>query len=113
VPENLAVACRTCNKRRRTKSIAAFVRSQLDAGERPRLDLLVAALERMSGSPWHRHAEYARRQLTLLGRIETVSRPSSKHSSWNAEANDGPPVVIHREPRLTDVFEAQAVLTGG
>jgi 5-methylcytosine-specific restriction endonuclease McrA len=67
--ENLAPACRACNKRRRTKSIVAYVRALLDAGERPRIDLLTAALHRLSQSRSERHAQYARRQLELLGRI--------------------------------------------
>jgi 5-methylcytosine-specific restriction endonuclease McrA len=69
VPENLAVACRRCNKQRRTKSVAAYVRAQRSAGAEPRVDLLAAALERLSASPSSAHAEYGRRQLTLLGRL--------------------------------------------
>jgi 5-methylcytosine-specific restriction endonuclease McrA len=69
VPENLAVACRRCNRRRRTKSVAAYVRAQVDTGARPRIDLLTAALERLSRSASRPHAEYARRQLALLRRL--------------------------------------------
>jgi 5-methylcytosine-specific restriction endonuclease McrA len=69
VPENLAIACRRCNKRRRTKSVAAYVRALRDAGERPRLDLLTAALKRLSRSASRAHAEYAERQLALLRRL--------------------------------------------
>jgi 5-methylcytosine-specific restriction endonuclease McrA len=69
VPENLAVACRACNKRRRTKPVVAYVRAQIDEGRQPRLDLLRDALDRLgrSGSP--AHADYARRQLALLDRL--------------------------------------------
>jgi 5-methylcytosine-specific restriction endonuclease McrA len=67
--ENLALACRRCNKRRRTRSVAAYVRAQREAGERPRLDLLQAALARLSQSASRRHAEYARRELQLLSRL--------------------------------------------
>jgi 5-methylcytosine-specific restriction endonuclease McrA len=69
VPENLAVACRSCNKRRRTKPVVAYVRAQREDGYEPRMDLLEAALERLrlSGSPGH--AEYAERQLALLDRL--------------------------------------------
>jgi 5-methylcytosine-specific restriction endonuclease McrA len=67
--ENLAPACRACNKRRRTKSIVAYAREQLDAGKQPRIDLLTAALHRLGESRSERHAQYARRQLELLGRI--------------------------------------------
>jgi 5-methylcytosine-specific restriction endonuclease McrA len=69
VPENLAVACRRCNKQRRTKSVVAYVRAQRSAGAEPRLDLLTAALERLSASPSCAHAEYGRRQLALLDRL--------------------------------------------
>jgi 5-methylcytosine-specific restriction endonuclease McrA len=69
VPENLAVACRACNKRRRTRGVAAQVRAQLDAGQRPRTDLLTQALERLTASEIRSHAEYARRQLELLERL--------------------------------------------
>jgi 5-methylcytosine-specific restriction endonuclease McrA len=68
-PENLAVACRRCNKARRTKSIAAYVRAQLTEGEHPRLDLLTHALARLSASSSARHAQYARRELDLLARL--------------------------------------------
>jgi 5-methylcytosine-specific restriction endonuclease McrA len=69
VHENLAVACRRCNKQRRTKSVAAYVRAQRNAGAAPRLDLLTAALERLSESPSPAHAAYGRRQLALLERL--------------------------------------------
>ncbi|MBV8713032.1 MAG: HNH endonuclease [Solirubrobacterales bacterium] len=67
--ENLALACRRCNRRRRTRSVSAYVRAQIHAGERPRLDLLRAALERLSRSGSRAHAQYARRELQLLGRL--------------------------------------------
>jgi len=69
VPENLAVACRTCNRRRRTKPAVAYVRSQREGGYDPRVDLLEGALERLSRSASPAHAEYARRQLALLARL--------------------------------------------
>jgi 5-methylcytosine-specific restriction endonuclease McrA len=69
VAENLAVACRWCNKRRRTKPVVAYVRSQRDDGYEPRVDLLESALERLTLSESPTHAEYARRQLALLGRL--------------------------------------------
>jgi 5-methylcytosine-specific restriction endonuclease McrA len=69
LPENLAVACRTCNRLRRSKPVSAYVRAQLAAGHRPRIDLLEAALERLSASPSAEHAEYGRRQLALVRRI--------------------------------------------
>jgi hypothetical protein len=69
VPENLAVACRSCNKRRRTSSVAAHVRALMQAGERPRLDLVQSALERLSRSASSAHAQYAEGQLALLRRL--------------------------------------------
>jgi 5-methylcytosine-specific restriction endonuclease McrA len=69
VPENLAVACLPCNKRRRTKPVVAYVRSQRADGREPRMDLLESALERLSRSESPSHAEYARRQLALLERV--------------------------------------------
>ena len=68
VPENLAVACRRCNKHRRTKSVVAYVRALQEAGLRPRVDLLMTALERLSESSSRLHAQYAERQLELLRR---------------------------------------------
>lgn len=69
LPENLAVDCRSCNKRRRTKPVVAYVRSQRAGGYEPRMDLLGSALERLSRSESPAHAEYARRQLALLDRL--------------------------------------------
>jgi 5-methylcytosine-specific restriction endonuclease McrA len=69
VPENLAVACRRCNRRRRTKSAAAYVRAQIQSGARPRIDLLTESLERLSRSSSSLHAQYAQRQLALLRRL--------------------------------------------
>jgi 5-methylcytosine-specific restriction endonuclease McrA len=68
-PENLAVACRGCNKRRRTKPVVAYVRAQLGAGRQPRLDLLTAALRRLAQSAAPEHAAYGVRQLELLHRM--------------------------------------------
>ena len=69
LPENLTPACRACNKRRRTKPVVAYVRSQRQAGLAPRVDLLEAALTRLSGCASPVHAEYAARQLALLDRL--------------------------------------------
>ncbi|MBV9604193.1 MAG: HNH endonuclease [Solirubrobacterales bacterium] len=69
VPENLAVACRACNKRRRTKPVVAYVRAQRQDGYEPRVDLLQGALARLSRSVSPAHAEYAQRQLALLDRL--------------------------------------------
>jgi 5-methylcytosine-specific restriction endonuclease McrA len=66
IPENLAVACRSCNRRRRSKGVVAYVRERARAGDGPRTDLLSDALTRLSGSDSRPHAEYGRRQLALL-----------------------------------------------
>lgn len=69
LPENLAVACRACNKRRRTKPVVAYVRALRQDGHEPRVDLLEVALDRLSRSELLAHAAYARRQLALLSRL--------------------------------------------
>jgi HNH endonuclease len=69
LPENLAVACGSCNRHRRTRSVAAYVRARRDAGAQPRIDLLTAALERLAKSGSAVHAQYGRRQLDLLSRL--------------------------------------------
>lgn len=69
VPENLAVACRACNKRRRTMPVVAYVRARRQDGVEPRVDLIEAALGRLRHSGAPAHAEYAARQLALLERL--------------------------------------------
>jgi 5-methylcytosine-specific restriction endonuclease McrA len=69
VPENLAVACRSCNKRRRTKPVVAYVRALRADGYAPRMDLIEGALERLTRSGASAHADYAQRQLALLDRL--------------------------------------------
>jgi hypothetical protein len=71
--ENLAVACRGCNRRRRSRQVAAYARAQLDAGHRPRFDLLDAALGRLSGSASRDHAAYGQRQRELLARVRSLA----------------------------------------
>ena len=72
--ENLAVACRACNKRRRTRSVWAFVRAQQDAAKAPRLDLLERDLARLAASSLRVHGQYGRRQLALLRRLPVSGR---------------------------------------
>jgi hypothetical protein len=74
IPENLAVACRRCNRRRGAKPVVAHVRERLDAGEHPELARLRVSLERLSRAESPPHAAYGRRQLALLWRI---AEPSS------------------------------------
>jgi 5-methylcytosine-specific restriction endonuclease McrA len=70
LPENLAVACRRCNRRRGTKPVVAYVRELLDAGEAPLLAGVSAALARLGESSSAAHADYGRRQAALLERLE-------------------------------------------
>ncbi len=69
------MACRGCNKRRRSQPVAAYLRAQLAAGRRPRIDRLEAVLERLAVSASREHAAYGLRQLGLVRRIgDPVSR---------------------------------------
>lgn len=76
-PENIAVACRSCNKRRRTSAVTAFVRAQLATGRAPRRDLIAAALERLAASSAPQHASYGARQLALLERVAPPAGPAA------------------------------------
>ena len=77
IPENLAVACRRCNRRRGAKPAVTYVRERLQAGEHSEIGLLHSSLKRLSGAPLRPHAEYGRRQLALLARI--ADRGSVEH----------------------------------
>lgn len=68
-PENLTIACRSCNKRRGTKPVVAYVRSLLDEGVCPRGDSLLLGLSRLAGSDRRDLAAYGTRQLALLQRL--------------------------------------------
>lgn len=69
VPENLAVACRPCNRGRRSQPVAAYVRSLARAGRPPAVERVRAALERLAASAVPAHAAYGRRQAQLLDRF--------------------------------------------
>lgn len=68
-PENLAPACRPCNRARRSRPVTAYARELADAGREPRIELLETALERLSGSPRAAESVYGTRQLELLRRV--------------------------------------------
>ena len=68
-PANLAPACRRCNRTRRSRPVAAYVRELLEAGRRPNLANLERALRRLADSPREAERSYARRQLDLLRRL--------------------------------------------
>jgi 5-methylcytosine-specific restriction endonuclease McrA len=67
-PENLTPACRRCNRARRSRPVAAYVRELFDAGHEPRVAALEAALERLAASPRAAERDYGARQLELLRR---------------------------------------------
>lgn len=67
-PENLALACRTCNRRRRSRPVAAYVLARRRAGEQTSVELVTGALRRLASSPSPVHAGYGARQLELLTR---------------------------------------------
>lgn len=84
-PENLAVACRRCNRRRRTRPVAAYVRERErervgEASERERVgeasarERIEAALRRLADSSSPTHAAYGRRELELLFRATSGSK---------------------------------------
>ena len=64
--DNLAVACRRCNRARGTQPVCSYVRARQDAGDRPDVEALLGALHRLSRSPRRLHAEYGQRQRQLL-----------------------------------------------
>ena len=67
--ENLVLACRGCNRRRRSRPVVAEVRRLQADGAHPRLEALASALERLSASPRRAEAEWARRQRDLLAAL--------------------------------------------
>ena len=67
--ENLAVACRACNRRRGTRPVVAHVRTLFDEGGRPRAVQLLDGLARLAESDRRDLADYGRRQHTLLRRL--------------------------------------------
>lgn len=68
-PENLAPACRPCNRARRSRPVAAYLRELIDAGRAPRIATLEAALDRLSGSGRSAESAYGERQLELVRRL--------------------------------------------
>ncbi len=68
VPENLVVACRSCNRARGSRPVIVYVRALHDAGASPRTTVLARALERLAGSARLAHARYGERQGELLAR---------------------------------------------
>jgi hypothetical protein len=67
--ENLLVACRRCNKARRSRPVVAYLREVLGLGREPRLDAIRRALERMRSSERRAHRGYGTTQLRLIERL--------------------------------------------
>ena len=61
--ENAVVACRSCNKRRGSRPVDAYVRELLDHGAAVNLRVLRDALGRLAHSDRRVHREAAARQL--------------------------------------------------
>src|SRR5690242_19573794 len=71
--ENAVVACRSCNKRRGSRPVDAYVRELLRAGGDVDLAALGDALGRLSRSERRAHREAAARQLRRLDRVADAS----------------------------------------
>jgi hypothetical protein len=67
--ENLVVACRRCNKARRSRPVVAYLREVIGLGREPRLDVLRRALDRLRTSQRRAHREYGTTQLRLMDRL--------------------------------------------
>ena len=68
--ENLVVACRRCNRARRSRPVVAYLRELLQAPDRrPRRATLRRALERLRDSPRRVHRDYGSSQLRSLERL--------------------------------------------
>jgi 5-methylcytosine-specific restriction endonuclease McrA len=64
--ENALVACRTCNRRRGSKPVDAYVRDLLREGARVDLVAVRRSLQRLAASPRRAHREAAASQLRRL-----------------------------------------------
>ena len=67
--ENLVVACRRCNKARRSRPVVAYLREVIGLAREPHLDTLRHALARMRSSARRQHRDYGTTQLRLMERI--------------------------------------------
>jgi 5-methylcytosine-specific restriction endonuclease McrA len=69
VAENAVVACRSCNRRRGSKPVDAYVRELLREGADVRIATLDAALQRLAASGRRQHREPGTRQRLRLARV--------------------------------------------
>jgi hypothetical protein len=61
--ENLLIACDRCNRARRSRSAAAYVRARREEGLEPDELAIKSGLDRLGESPRRAHREYAEQQL--------------------------------------------------
>jgi 5-methylcytosine-specific restriction endonuclease McrA len=67
--ENLVLACRPCNRNRRSQAVASYVRAKLAAGAKPRMTALLEALDRLARSARREQRVYGERQRAALARV--------------------------------------------
>jgi 5-methylcytosine-specific restriction endonuclease McrA len=69
---NLALACRRCNRDRRSRSASAFARERREEGMEPDFPRLRDLLERLAASGRRAHRDYAARELRHLPSAESA-----------------------------------------
>jgi 5-methylcytosine-specific restriction endonuclease McrA len=69
--ENAVVACRSCNKRRGSRPVDAYVRDLLREGAQVNLEAIRGSLGRLSRSQRRVHREAAARQLRRLDSVSS------------------------------------------
>ena len=67
--ENLVLACRTCNRNRRSRAVVSYARARLAAGDTPRVNALLEALDRLARSARSEQRAYGERQRAALARV--------------------------------------------
>jgi 5-methylcytosine-specific restriction endonuclease McrA len=68
-PENALVACRSCNRRRGSRPVDAYVRELLREGAEVDVGALRSTLDRLTRSERRAHREVAARQLHRLASL--------------------------------------------
>lgn len=68
-PENALLACRSCNRRRGSRPVDAYVRDLLREGAGVDVAAVRRSLTRLAGSPRRAHREAAERQLRRLATV--------------------------------------------
>ena len=68
-PENALLACRSCNRRRGSRPVDAYVRDLLRQGARVDVATVRRCLTRLAQSPRRAHREAAQSQLRRLERL--------------------------------------------